>query len=246
MKTNFKKLLFAILIVLISNGITYSQKVKVDISPKSIDFGTMPLNSHKEVLVCITNKGDIDICINNHDHLLVSEPKDDHISFFSHLIVRSSMVSTLKPNEKLEFYVGFFPTIVGQKSGTMGFSVGPKQGDFAVPFNFTDTIWLSLSGNGTDQVISKEDPKKEYSLSQNYPNPFNPTTTIKYSIPTDGLVKITVYDITGKFVQELVNGYKAAGTYYVGFDAGSHATGTYYYKIEAGDYKSIQKMMVVK
>jgi hypothetical protein len=59
-------------------------------------------------------------------------------------------------------------------------------------------------------------------------------------------VKLTVFDITGKFVQELVNGYKAAGTYYVGFDASSHASGTYFYKLEAGDYKSIQKMMVVK
>jgi hypothetical protein len=55
-----------------------------------------------------------------------------------------------------------------------------------------------------------------------------------------------VYDVTGRVVKELVNGYKTAVKYSVEFNASSYASGTYYYKIEAGEYKNIQKMMLVK
>jgi hypothetical protein len=100
-----------------------------------------------------------------------------------------------------------------------------------------------------DVVVDINEPKDipiTYSLSQNYPNPFNPTTTIQYSIPKDEFVKLTVYDVTGKVVKELVSGHKTAGKYSVEFNASSYSSGTYYYKIEAGEYKDIQKMMLVK
>jgi hypothetical protein len=99
------------------------------------------------------------------------------------------------------------------------------------------------------QVISVDEPEDiptTYSLSQNYPNPFNPTTTIQYAIPKDEFVKLTVYDITGKIVKELVSGHNAAGKYSVEFNASNYSSGTYYYKLEAGEYKNIQKMMLVK
>ena len=44
-----------------------------------------------------------------------------------------------------------------------------------------------------------------YSLSQNYPNPFNPSTKIKFNLPSSGNVKLTIYDITGRKVKELLN-----------------------------------------
>jgi hypothetical protein len=75
---------------------------------------------------------------------------------------------------------------------------------------------------------------------------FNPSTTIQYAIPKDEFVKLTVYDITGKVVKELVGDYKTAGKYSVEFNASSYSSGTYYYKLEAGEYKNIQKMMLVK
>jgi flagellar hook assembly protein FlgD len=78
-------------------------------------------------------------------------------------------------------------------------------------------------------------------LFQNYPNPFNPTTTIKYSIPKDEFVKLTVYDVTGKNVKELVNGHKSAGVHSVEFNANNYASGTYYYRLEAGGYKDIKR-----
>ena len=85
-----------------------------------------------------------------------------------------------------------------------------------------------------------------YSLSQNYPNPFNPTTSINFSIPKDGLVKIVVYDMLGKEVATLVNSEQTAGNYEVTFDASKLTSGVYFYKITSGDFTDVKKMLLVK
>jgi hypothetical protein len=85
-----------------------------------------------------------------------------------------------------------------------------------------------------------------YSLEQNYPNPFNPSTSIKYSIPVSGFVKITVYDINGREIGLLVNGEKSAGSHEVQFEASGLSTGTYFYKLETEGFTSYKKMVLVK
>ena len=87
---------------------------------------------------------------------------------------------------------------------------------------------------------------KVFSLSQNYPNPFNPTTTIKYSLPTDTKVVIKIYDILGKEVKTLVNDFKKAGFYQETFDGTNLASGVYFYHIEAGKFIQSKKMVLVK
>ncbi|SVB54890.1 uncharacterized protein METZ01_LOCUS207744, partial [marine metagenome] len=52
---------------------------------------------------------------------------------------------------------------------------------------------------------------KEIFLSSNYPNPFNPTTQIRYDLPEDALVSITIYDIMGRSIKSLVNSNQSAG-----------------------------------
>src|SRR5205085_8000985 len=95
------------------------------------------------------------------------------------------------------------------------------------------------------QPVNGEVPNA-FALSQNYPNPFNPTTNIKFSIPKNSLVKMTVFDITGKEVTTLVNGNYTAGTYNVDFDASNIASVVYFYKIQADDFTSVKKMLLVK
>jgi hypothetical protein len=87
---------------------------------------------------------------------------------------------------------------------------------------------------------------KAYTLAQNYPNPFNPTTNIKFSIPSNGLVKLTVFDITGRQVAVLVNENLNAGTYTADFNAANVASGIYFYKLEAGSFVDTKKMMLIK
>jgi uncharacterized delta-60 repeat protein len=85
-----------------------------------------------------------------------------------------------------------------------------------------------------------------FSLSQNYPNPFNPVTNIEFSLPGDANTRLTVYDITGKQVDELVNAELTAGTYKVDFDASHLASGTYFYRLESGSFTEVKKMIVIK
>ncbi len=87
---------------------------------------------------------------------------------------------------------------------------------------------------------------QEYSLGQNYPNPFNPITNITIQIPNSGLVKLTVFDISGKEVAVLVNEELNAGTYNVDFDASHLASGTYFYRMEAIGFTDVKKMILVK
>lgn len=89
--------------------------------------------------------------------------------------------------------------------------------------------------------------KYEYSISQNYPNPFNPTTTINYEIKQPGYVSLTVYDILGREVKTLVNGYQNPGIYNVGFNASSFSSGIYIYRLKAGNnYMESKKMVLLK
>jgi hypothetical protein len=86
----------------------------------------------------------------------------------------------------------------------------------------------------------------EYKLYDNFPNPFNPSTEIYYQIPSDGNVKLKVYNIMGQEVMTLVNGFKEKGMYNVSFNAGSLTSGVYIYKLEAGNYVQVKKMILTK
>ncbi|HJY63835.1 MAG TPA: T9SS type A sorting domain-containing protein [Ignavibacteria bacterium] len=83
-------------------------------------------------------------------------------------------------------------------------------------------------------------------LYQNYPNPFNPQTNIRFDIAKAGNVKLTVFDVTGKQVAELINGDYTAGKYVVYFDGANISSGIYFYKIETPDFVQVRKMMMVK
>jgi Secretion system C-terminal sorting domain len=85
-----------------------------------------------------------------------------------------------------------------------------------------------------------------FALSQNQPNPFNPTTIIKFALPEQVHVKITVYNTVGEKIAELVNQELAAGDHQVEFNALRYASGVYFYMMEAGTFKDLKKMLVVK
>ncbi len=86
----------------------------------------------------------------------------------------------------------------------------------------------------------------EYALHQNYPNPFNPTTNIAFDLVDAGLVKISVYNVMGQKVSELVNGSFEAGRHVVSFDATGLSSGLYLYKMEANGFTAQAKMVLMK
>lgn len=86
----------------------------------------------------------------------------------------------------------------------------------------------------------------KFSLEQNYPNPFNPETMITYSISKPLHVTLSVYNVVGQKVAELVNEFQSASSYHVTFDAKDLSSGVYFYRLEAGDYIKTLKMMLVR
>jgi len=86
----------------------------------------------------------------------------------------------------------------------------------------------------------------EFSLMQNYPNPFNPTTSIRFALPSESQVKLTVFNMLGQEVASLFQGTLAAGNHKVDFDASKLTSGMYIYRIEAGSFVSVKKMLLMK
>ena len=86
-----------------------------------------------------------------------------------------------------------------------------------------------------------------YSLEQNYPNPFNPSTIIEFSLPENvNSVKLTIYNVLGEKVAELVNTSLIAGKYKYQWDARNVATGMYIYELRTDKFVSVKKMMLLK
>ena len=99
-------------------------------------------------------------------------------------------------------------------------------------FNLTEIVEIGIPNN--------------FFLSQNYPNPFNPVTTIKFNLPSDGNIKLYLYDLKGSFVKNLIEGFKNSGYYEINFNSEGLPSGTYYYKLETADGSITKKMMIVK
>ena len=109
-----------------------------------------------------------------------------------------------------------------------------------------------IVGNGMKPLglsrIARPAPE-EYSLSDAYPNPFNPTTTLSFSVPTEGVVSLNIYDMTGRLVSTLVDGNLEQGYHSIiwnGMDSNGHAvsSGMYIYSLK-GEGVSITKKMVM-
>ncbi len=86
----------------------------------------------------------------------------------------------------------------------------------------------------------------EFKLYPPFPNPFNPTTAFSFQLPARSFVELTVYDIQGRLVAELVNGWRNAGVHEVTFDASDLASGIYLCRLETGDFIATGKTVLMK
>ncbi|MFZ0390044.1 MAG: FlgD immunoglobulin-like domain containing protein [Calditrichia bacterium] len=115
---------------------------------------------------------------------------------------------------------------------------------------------------GKDARISNPDVRKlrlfkteaiplTFEVSQNYPNPFNPVTQIRYALPADEKVEITIYNMLGQKIKTLVAGHKPAGRYTVTWNATNDAgnqvgSGVFFYRVKAGEHQALKKMLLLK
>jgi hypothetical protein len=106
------------------------------------------------------------------------------------------------------------------------------------------------SNSGLSILVNNPVPNT-YHLFQSYPNPFNPVTTIRYDLPEDELVNITIYDIIGRQVKILINSSQTAGYKSIQWNATNNqgqpvSAGLYLYTIEVGDFRQTKKMVLLK
>jgi len=143
--------------------------------------------------------------------------------------------------EQVGYVAGFGTTtepiaysFIDSKLETGSYTYRLKQIDFDGTFTYSE------------EVNADVEIPIEYALEQNYPNPFNPSTTIKYSIAEDGIVKIAIFNMLGEEVATLVNTQQKAGRYEVNFNASGLSSGVYVYRIESADYIASKKLMLMK
>ena len=166
-----------------------------------------------------------------HYQLIYATDWDDSSTYvFSELIQDTSLTLNLADNSQ------YYWLIVAMD--TDGFMVGSNE-------NTPNTMVVGTLSIDGDQI------PEVFALHQNYPNPFNPTTQIRYDLPEDALVNITIYDIMGRSIRSLVNSQQTAGYRSIQWNATNNlgepvSAGMYIYMIQAGEFRQTKKMVLLK
>jgi hypothetical protein len=108
------------------------------------------------------------------------------------------------------------------------------------------TLLLLVSSQLTEVVEPSSGAPIEFMLGQNYPNPFNPTTSIEFQISVSDVIRLSVTNLLGQEVAEIVSGYVSAGRYKSTFDSADLPSGVYLYSLSTPVGILRRKLMVVK
>lgn len=143
-------------------------------------------------------------------------------------------------NEALDLYsVAFADANIGIATGKDGLEMYTTNGG---------NSWSEIPPSNPN--MNNDSPRPGVTLMQNYPNPFNPTTNISYETAFDASVSLRVYDVTGRVVANLVNGFQKAGSHTVNFNASNLASGVYFYTLSVSsgnmEVNKIMKMILTK
>jgi hypothetical protein len=152
--------------------------------------------------------------------------------------------------------VGYTPVYISSNSGT-NFIATPNQYAEQILYYDRSNLFINQHGAIYKMNVSYQMPvigitqistniPNDFMLWQNYPNPFNPVTNIKFDVPYSSAVKLTVYDVTGRVIDELVNDVLNAGTYNADWNANNVSSGIYFYRIETIDFSETKKMVLIK
>ncbi|MBI5058742.1 carboxypeptidase regulatory-like domain-containing protein [candidate division KSB1 bacterium] len=108
-----------------------------------------------------------------------------------------------------------------------------------------DTLGLTGWTDAVDEPVALPVPATHL-MASNYPNPFNPTTAIVYALPTAGSVSLRVFDITGREVETLYDGFQQAGTYRLNWSGVNQPSGIYFYRVTLGSQQFTNRMVLLK
>ena len=196
----------------------------------TMEFGEVKCNTFKQIKLKIAN--------NSINQLSVESIYTKTPSF----VVDKSSGSV--GTDTLTLNVSFIPTIAGSFIDTLYLKNNSETALVKIPLNGSSTTTgVAQIGNGIPAF---------YSLNQNFPNPFNPTTTLRYGLPSCSRVHLTIYNVLGQIMTELVDAEQAAGWNQVIWNAGV-SSGMYFYRLEAVSlsdsdkrFVDVKKMLLLK
>ncbi|MCP4580026.1 MAG: T9SS type A sorting domain-containing protein [candidate division Zixibacteria bacterium] len=110
----------------------------------------------------------------------------------------------------------------------------------------TDGMVVQFRNDPTDISETDVNTPDDFHLFPNYPNPFNQSTVIRYNLPLTLPVKISIYDLLGREVDNLVDENQVAGHYQITWNATGQPSGIYFYRIDSGDFNKTRKMFLLK
>jgi len=126
--------------------------------------------------------------------------------------------------------------------GTYYWSVQSVDNQFAAS-GFSPEKTFTITSNS---VVDPSKLPSAYSLRQNYPNPFNPTTRIAFELPASGKVSIEVFDVLGRSIARLIDGWMDAGSHAIEWRPEGRSSGVYYYRLRAGTFTETRTMLLVR
>ena len=145
----------------------------------------------------------------------------------------------LTPADSLKLMVAFSPSALATYADTL----------LIYNDSYVSVLRVPLSGKGdtfTDVGPVAVAQPGAFALLQNYPNPFNPSTQITFVLERAGEVSLRVFDVLGREVAVLQNGWRDAGVHQVQFHAAGLPSGMYVYLLRAGDQQAVRRMLLMK
>ena len=152
-----------------------------------------------------------------------------------------------------DFLTGFETNSRGNTWGKPVGLTGDANGNLYLSSDWINNLIVKIEPPPRSTAIEKYSDvlPSHFVLGQNYPNPFNSTTTIRFDLPAPHQVRLTVYNLTGQEIAELVRGPRRAGSYTLSWDGRDRdgrplASGVYLYRLEAGDQVKVRKLLLLQ
>ena len=165
------------------------------------------------------------------------------LDMIEHQLPETWQVFVHREAERIQIAAAGAPTVLPQH--ILSFSASPHGDEHSHGQLHANVSIDDLPSKTIHYAVAPEKPAT-YRLFNNYPNPFNPATTISYTVPEDGHIRLEIFDLTGRSLDTLVDRYQNAGAYQVEFDATSLPSGIYIYRLETANFQQTRKMTVLK
>ncbi|RMD91867.1 MAG: T9SS C-terminal target domain-containing protein [Calditrichaeota bacterium] len=214
------------------NGTWLQKRAAVNFSSRSLDFGTIPVDSSKVDSVMVVSTGNI--------ALEVASITSTNSNFTA---LPTSF--ELAPSDSQFVYITFTPTQSQDYQGYIIFSHNAPSSPDSVFVQGIGSPTVGIAQDYTGNVPTA------FRLYQNYPNPFNPTTTLRFDVPKGSQVSIRVYDVLGREVKTLVNRKYQPGSHAVAWDGRDRnglplPSGEYLVRLQAGEFVAVKKVLLLK